>query len=314
MKRARISKAVLAVAVTAMSSTVVSVAGVGAASAPAAAAGPTCSFKGSVLGTPLIANVQPGQTINYHCTGLTPNNPYVLVEASLLIAIDPAAKPLLTGQVTSLAGLLALLAATPEINPQSVPVLPLPLSDGSGNFNYAFTVPSSQPPDPNATCPPSNQELDSGLIGCAVAMIDGTTFKPVMAGTAVLSYKFQPVFPPDPTVALTSTPINRHLKKVSMSDGFGASSFWWLGTLVAILNGLSGGSSGPVPVTVTVGRHVLPSTGTVVPATYNGSVFTPPKLTGSFFTGMRMHRKATISLAGDLLGLTLTIHAAAKIP
>ena len=297
-----------------MSCTLVSVAGTSIGATTAAAAGPNCTFKGSVLGAPLIPNVTPGETINYHCTGLTPNNPYVLVETSLLVAVDPAAKPLLTGQVTSVAGLLALLAATPEVNPQSVPVLPLPLSDASGNFDYAFTVPSSQPPDPNATCPPSNLELDSGLIGCAVAMFDGTTFKPVLAGTVVLSYKFQPVFPPNPTLSLTSHAVNNHLKSVSLSDVPSPNSFWWLGTLLAVLNGLSGGSSGPVPVTVTLGRHVLPSTGVVIPATYNGSVFTPPKLSGSFLVGKRQHRKITVSLAGDLLGIVLTISAAGRIP
>jgi hypothetical protein len=101
---------------------------------------------------------------------------------------------------------------------------------------------------------------------------------------------------------------------VSMSDAPQANSFWWLATLVAILNGLNGGSSGPVPVTVTLRRHVLTSTGTVTPATYNGSVFTPPKLSGSFLLGRRQHGKATVSLGGNLLGIIVTISSYARVP
>ena len=38
------------------------------------------------------------------------------------MAVDPAAEPLLTGQVTSLPGLLGVIAALPEMNAQSVAV------------------------------------------------------------------------------------------------------------------------------------------------------------------------------------------------
>ena len=137
------------------------------------------------------------------CTGLPANTPFLLVEASLLVAIDPSAKPLLTGtSVTTLPGLLALISATPELNASSVA---FPNSDSSGDLTYGYTVPSTQPTDPNATCPPSTEQLNSGLIGCAVAMINLETFKPVTAGTFVLSYKGQPVFPPSPTLALSAS-------------------------------------------------------------------------------------------------------------
>ena len=71
----------------------------------AAAAGPVCSFSGSILGTPLVTNVTPGKVIDISCTGLPASTPFVLVEASLLVAVDPSAKPLLTGtSVTTLPG------------------------------------------------------------------------------------------------------------------------------------------------------------------------------------------------------------------
>ena len=124
------------------------------------------------------------------------------MEASLLVAIDPAAAPLLQGDATSLPGLLAVIDALPELNPTSVA---FPTSNSSGDINYNYTVPTTQPPDPNATCPPTTEEDNSGLIGCAVAMIDLETFKPVTVGTFVIEYKGQPFLPGNPTLALSTT-------------------------------------------------------------------------------------------------------------
>ena len=74
------------------------------------------------------------------CTGLPASTSFLLVEASLLVAIDPSAKPLLTGtSVTTLPGLLALISATPELNATSVA---FPNSNASGDLTYGYTVPS----------------------------------------------------------------------------------------------------------------------------------------------------------------------------
>ncbi len=204
--------------------------------AGAAAAAPACTFNGSSL--PLILSASAGEQIALDCTGLSPAHPYLFMEVSLLLGIDPNAAPLLNGSITSLSGLMALLAALPEINPAA---LAFPLSDTSGNLNYTYTLPTSQAPDPNATCPPSNAELNMGLIGCAVAMIDLTTFKVVAAGSGLVNYAGQSLLPPSPTLALSAnkaTPgqvvnvsdvVRRHHLLVVVNRHWPAGPARWLG-------------------------------------------------------------------------------------
>src|SRR6202035_1470667 len=174
--------------------------GATAMASQAASSGPQCTFNGSSL--PLVTGVSAGSKIAISCKGLPPLHPYLFVGTSLLLGIDPAAAPLLSGQIVSLPGLLALLSALPEIDLASEA---LPISDLSGNLNLTWTVPTFQPLDPNASCPPTQREANSGLIGCAVAMIDLTSFKPVAAGSGVFEYSGFPFLPPNPTLTLSTS-------------------------------------------------------------------------------------------------------------
>jgi hypothetical protein len=292
----------------------VTLVGVATAGAPVAgaAAAPTCVFNGGGIFGPLVVNVTAGESINIDCKNFPDNHPYLLITTSLLVAVDPAAKPLLTGQVTSLPGLLGVIAALPEMNATSTA---FPTSNGSGVLDTNYTVPTSQATDPNATCPPTTEQLRSGLIGCAVAMIDLESFKPVVEGTMVLSYKGQQIFQPNPTLKLAPTVVKAG-QKVSLSDIPGATTYWWLATLVDLesnLGGGGGGGSGVYPVTVTgVGKKVV-NTGIVTPASYNGSVFTPPKLSGYFIPKGKGRKKVTVTLATTLLGFGLSNQATGKI-
>jgi hypothetical protein len=297
----------------------VSCALVGAAEAatagPAAAAGPVCRFSSSTPGvgavSAVVFGVTPGTVIDYNCSGFPASHPFLIVEASLLVAIDPAAKPLLTGQATSVPGLLGIIAALPELNALSVA---FPNSDANGHLTYAYTVPSTQPLDPNATCPPTTEELNSGLIGCALAMIDLTSFKPVTTGTCVLSFKGQPFFPPSPTLALTPNVVHTG-QSVAISDVPGATTYWWVATLASLYANLAGGSGagGPIPVVVKIGGHKVPTSGAgVTPASYNGSVLTTPKLSGSFVARKAGHPNVNVILNANLLGFTLSNAVKAK--
>jgi hypothetical protein len=272
--------------------------------AGAASAGPACTFNGIAL--PLVSSASAGEKIAIHCTGLSPAHPYLVMEVSLLLGIDPKAAPLLSGSITSLAGLMALLAALPEINPAA---LAFPLTDLSGDLKYTYTLPTSQAPDPKATCPPSHAELNMGLIGCALAMIDLTTFKVVGAGSALVNYKGEPLLPPSPTLALsakTATPS----QVVDVSDAPGATTYWWLSTVTG-LQGLLGGSPSPPVVTVSLAKssNSPPTTAaneiTVTPAVYNYPVLTPPKISGGFTVpAIRGDEIVTVTYAAPLLGET----------
>ena len=280
----------------------------------AATSGPQCTFNGSSL--PLITGVSAGSKIAIDCTGLPALHPYMLVGTSLVLAIDPAAKPLFSGQVTSQAGLMALLAALQEIDLSSASTV---TSNTAGDLNTTWSVPTFQAADPNASCPPTQEEFNSGLLGCALAMIDLTSFQPVGAGSALFEYNGFPVFPPNPTVALSTSRADPN-QTVSISDAAGTTTYWWLATLEVLESSL-GGSSGTSPsVNVTVvdskGRSVpAASNAQVAPAAYSSGAFTPPALSGSFTVPSTVTGTVAVNvtLTAQLDGLPLAISASAPL-
>ena len=276
--------------------------------------GPHCTFNGSSL--PLVTKVSAGSKIAVSCTGLQPLHPYMLVGTSLVLAIDPAAAPLLSGQLTSLSGLMALLTALKEID---LPSAITPISGLTGNLSVNWTVPTFQALDPNASCPPTQQEFNSGLIGCALAMIDLTSFKPVGAGSALFEFAGSPLFPPKPTLALSTSKAVPN-QTVSVSDASGATTYWWLSTLSTLQSALGTGAGSPPKVTVTLvnkaGKSVTaPSDAQVAPATYSAGDFTPPVLSGGFTvpTTVTGPVTATVRLTAPLDGIPLTNTATAPL-
>ena len=307
--RKRTVLAVLALLVAAFPAIAVS----RAAPAGAAAATPACTFNGQSLA--LVLNAKNGDKVALQCTGLSPLHPYLVMETSLLLGIDPKAQALLSGNVVSVQGLLAAIAALPEINPQA---LTFPVSDLSGNLTEDYTLPTSSAADPNAVCPPTTQQINSGLIGCGLAMIDLTTFKTVGVGSAVIEYAGDPVFPPNPTMVL-STHKAVPGQTVQVGDAPGATTYWWLSTLSA-LGALLGGGAGPAP-TVTVelngAKHAetpLANTVSVTPAVYNEPTLTPPILSGGFsLPAAATGSSVTITYSATLLAFPLTNSAKAKL-
>ncbi len=195
LRRWRTLCGITLVLVISMGSVAASVATAGAAAA--ATSTPSCTFNGGTF--PIVTGVTPGSTVQVDCTGLPAYHPYLLFETSLLIAIDPNTSALLSGTVSP-SLLLAVLSALPQINPAALDVT---ASDGSGNLSVAYKTPTTQALDPNASCPPSTEEFNSGLIGCALALVDLTTATEVSAGSALLEYSGFPLFPPSPTMAVS---------------------------------------------------------------------------------------------------------------
>ncbi len=287
-------------------STVTLVSTGGAVPSEAASSGPSCTFNGSAL--PIVFGVSSGKVIDISCTGLPPLHPYLLAEASLLAGIDPQAKAALSGGITSVSGLLGALDALKEINMGS---LAFPFSDLNGDLTYDWTVPSSQPLDPNASCPPSTEEFNSGLIGCALAMIDLTSFTPVGAGSALMQWTGEHLFPPAPTLVLSASK-GTPGQTVNVGDAPGHTSFWWVSTLAA-LDSLLGGSAGAPAVTVTLGTTKLVSNATVTPASYVNGVFTPPVLSGNFTVPQPTtgSKKITVSQSMTIFNFPLSATASA---
>jgi len=304
-KSRTLSMAVLAVAVSIGGVAAAGVAGVGATAAGATTTTtPACSFNKSTSG--IVEKVKVGGTVNIACTGLPDDHPYLVLEISLLVALDPNTAGLLSGSISP-SLLIGALSASPMINPSA---LELTSSNSSGDLTYAFKTPSNQPLDPNATCPPTQEEFNSGLIGCAIAMVDLTSGSELPQGQALLEYKGFPLFPQGPTLALSSTSVSPG-ETVNVSDKPGASTYWWLATLNA-LEADEGGTSTPATVAVTFPGTTVTATNNVVvtPASYNGTTFTPPALSGSFTvptTGLSPGlNKVEVSYTASLEGLLLT--------
>jgi hypothetical protein len=282
-----------------------------AAPAGATSSTPACTFNGSSL--PIITGVTSGKVIDISCTGLPTFHPYLLAETSLLAGIDPQAKAALSGGVTSLTGLLGALDALKEINTSA---LAFPTSDSNGDLNYKWTVPSSQPLDPNASCPPSTQEFNSGLIGCALAMIDLTSFTPFGAGSALMQWKGEKVFPPAPTLALSASK-GAPGQPVTVGDAPGHTTYWWVSTLQALESLLGGSATAPtVSVTFGQGKTAVPavSNAVVAPATYVNSVFTPPALSGTFTVPSVPKETSKITVSQRLSVFGFTLGATKSIP
>ncbi|HXQ61001.1 MAG TPA: hypothetical protein VN796_01635 [Acidimicrobiales bacterium] len=282
--------------------------GIAGTAAPAGAAGPACTFNNS--STPIVTDVSAGSKVAIKCTGLPALHPYLVLQASLLIGIDPKAAALLSGGSLGLGTLEAALAALPEIDAASITPL---LSDLSGSLNFTYTVPTFQPTDPNASCPPSTAEINAGLIGCALAMVDVTTQKPVAAGSGILEYAGDPFLPPNPTLAFSAKKATPG-QQVTVSDKHGATTYWWLATL-ASLEALLGGGAAPTPVISVdfIGKHgvqvAATNNVTVSPASYDGTTLTPPILSGTFTVpaGVTGLQKVLVQYAADLSGINTAV-------
>ena len=290
----------------------ISIGAVGASAATAGAAaassGPFCTFNGSSF--PIVTGVTPGSTVQFDCTGLPTQHPYLLLEISLVVAIDPSTAALLSGTISP-SLLLSVLSAVPQINPAALAVT---ASDTSGNLSYAYKTPTTQATDPNASCPPSTEEFNSGLIGCALALVDLTTAKEVPAGSAVLEYSGFPFLPPNPTLAVSPKDVSIG-QTVTVSDKPGATTYWWLATLASLEGDLGGTPPPPPTVVVNFNKVAGAATNniTVAPASYNGSTFTPPALSGTFtvpsFLSPGKKYGAEVFYVAELQGLDLAISA-----
>ncbi len=280
----------------------------GAADAAGAAtpSAPTCSFNNSTF--PILLNATAGEKVAISCTGLGTLHPYLVMETSLLLAIDPAAKPLLTGQVASLPGLLSLLNSLPEVNTSA---LSFSLSDLSGGLNLTYTLPTSHALDPNAVCPPTTAQINAGLPGCGLTMIDLTSFTPVAGGSILVEYAGDPLLPPNPTLVGSTTKASPGAT-VSVGDAPGATTYWWLSTLSS-LAALLGGGTPPTPVVTVTFKHgktivAAANNITVSPAVYNPPVLTPPKISGGFTVpaGLSGPQKVTVTYGVTIFNLPLT--------
>jgi hypothetical protein len=283
----------------------------GATPVAAASTAAACTFNGSTL--PLAAGVTEGGNVQVDCTGLEALHPYLLLETSLVVALDPATASLLSGTISP-GTLLSVLAAIPMIN---LSAIKFAWSNLSGDLDYTYTTPTNQALDPNASCPPSTQEINSGLIGCGLALVNLTTAAEVPGAGALLEYKGDPFLPPPPTLAVSPKHVSPG-QTVTVSDAKGATTYWWLATLASLAGDLGGTTPPPPTITVKVSKVAGTAANTVAvsPASYNGVTLTPPVLSGTFTvpsTAAPGKHTVKVTYVSSLDGLPLGMTASATI-
>ncbi len=228
--------------------------GVVSTAGPAAAATASCTFDG-LPATAFIPVSGGGATVTIACSGLPPSASVAAVEASPQAGVITP-----TSDETSQVDLTALKTGT---------------TTASGTVNISFTLPDPfTATDHSAVCPPTQAQVNTGLVGCAIAVANIVT--QTAYADALLKYSGQPA-PQPPTLALGSASASAG-QAVSVHDAASATSWWWGNATAATAIPSSG---------ITVGTaHAGASTASVSAASYVSSGTTgtlhPPALGGGF--------------------------------
>jgi len=144
---------------------------------------PSCSFNGIPLAQ--VIPVTPGANITISCSGWLPN------EQVTAFAISPLA--LVTG-------------SQDDVDLGTTVNFP---TDGAGNLSGSFTVPNPfVAADPAAVCPPTADQVASGLLRCGILMGDGVSQAGGYQGIAAVAFDYPGAPPPPPpaAVGIAATP------------------------------------------------------------------------------------------------------------
>jgi hypothetical protein len=187
----------------------------------------TCTYAGPGQTTPspvAATGVTPGGAVTVSCTnmpipaGTVTTASFILAEASPLGGvIDPATAASSEADTAAIGTLVA--TGTPGTN--------------TGTGTATFTVPNpfttGATGDPNGVCPPSQAQVNAGLVACALAVVSGAT--PI--NTGLLLYATNPT-PAAPTLHLSPGTAGIAGDVFNASDAAGATSFWWGSALTTV--------------------------------------------------------------------------------
>ena len=261
-----------------------------------------CSFNGS-QSPAFLTGVGPGSNISVSCSGLPAG-------ATLAASTSSPLTGVFNPPLSSYSGTTALKAGIAEADGNS-PYLVLSTASSSGTWSHTLQVPSpfaagstafKVPGDPNAVCPPTQAQVNAGLLACAVGVLESSgsatnasSSNSGLAGTALLGYSNNPK-PQPPTLTLSPS-TQAAGSVVNISDTPGASSYWWGDALDSVPN------SSTALILLVNGQPVT-TNATVSPASYSFTLsaltgtLTPPKLSGHFTvpTTLKPGQSVTVSL------------------
>lgn len=85
--------------------------------------------------------------------------------------------------------------------------------------------------DSQASCPPSQDQINAGLFGCAIAVVN-SSLAPLPGGEFLVSYAGQPL-PNSPTISGTPTK-GVTGDTITLADGGGSNKYWWANAVQAV--------------------------------------------------------------------------------
>jgi hypothetical protein len=244
---------------------VAATAGTAAAAKPAASA---CLFNGQ-SDTGLVKGITPGAVVTVTCTGLPANTLVILAEASPLAGILPSSEAIHEADAGALG--TATSTSTGTLPPGTTFKIPDPFKAG----------------DPDAVCPPTQAQVNTGLVGCAVAVaeLSGEDF-----GDALLQYTGQ-VEPQAPTLSLGSASAHAG-DQVTVANGAGPGDWWGDATGTTQISssdikvdGVQAGSTkasvGPATYSITVSKKGVVTPGPLNKEPLSGSFTVPCGVAGN---------------------------------
>jgi len=218
-----------------------------------------CTYTvGTQSSTSALTGMSGGTAVSITCTGLGAGETVSIAEASPLAAVvSPAAD------------------RPDELDTAAVQSA---TATSTGSLSATFTLPATfTATDPNATCPPSQAQVDAGLVACTLQLADATSG--TVLNQAALLYSGQPT-PAPPTLKLSPTSAAPY-DTVTVSDASAPSGYWWGNATQAtsipaadIVVGTSAALSSSV--SVSAATYVVTSTSPWA------STLTPPALSGTF--------------------------------
>lgn len=246
-----------------------------------------------------VTGVSPGDTINVNCTGLPTTAAPGLVLASPLAGVPG------DGSQTAFAD-LGTLTTCPNT---------------AGAINCNFTIPASfTASDPSAKCPPTQAQIDAGLVGCAIAVADTISQSGLNQGLVVYAGTTA-----DPPTASLSYPAGFPGETLNVTG-----SGWYGGGIFGVPNSaanipgfttLFGASTlatntlTATPPTYCVATTTAPTTGPCAGVTT--STFTPPVFGGTITIPATASGPTAISIiepnASGLGGTTVSLQKAFNV-
>jgi hypothetical protein len=250
-----------------------------AGATPVPPAAGSCAYTdGTQVTGSVLTGVNPGDVISVTCTGLPTN-------------VDGSGSPVATPSTMSEASPLASTVSPSNLAPDETDTSAATTGtiDTAGTLTQVFTVPAGTggtsgfvATDPNATCPPTQAQVDDGLVACTLNVSNSSTG--AILDQVVLVYAGQPTpAPPTLVVAPSAGAVG---DTMTVTDAPSATGYWWGGggkpatiPASAILLGTATPTSSSVSVSAP--SYAVPLDASNNPE-WTLAILFPPKLSGSF--------------------------------